>query len=81
MVFFFLQLLYELCLDPLTCGPTMDLLSNKKYQFFVKVQHALSNNLVLLIDVLVAAAIDFCFYIYSFYFVIKQHFIILAAAS
>ncbi|KAH9761850.1 nuclear pore complex protein NUP205 [Citrus sinensis] len=30
------QLLYELCLDPLTCGPTMDLLSNKKYQFFVK---------------------------------------------
>lgn len=30
------QLLYELCLDPLTCGPVMDLLSNKKYQFFVK---------------------------------------------
>ncbi|XP_048227687.1 nuclear pore complex protein NUP205 isoform X2 [Ricinus communis] len=30
------QLLYELCLDPLTCGPTMDLLSNKNYQFFVK---------------------------------------------
>ncbi|KAJ4837663.1 hypothetical protein Tsubulata_013874 [Turnera subulata] len=30
------QLLYELCLDPLTCGPTMDLLSKKKYQFFVK---------------------------------------------
>nr|XP_048332077.1 nuclear pore complex protein NUP205 isoform X1 [Ziziphus jujuba var. spinosa] len=30
------QLLYELCLDPLTSGPTMDLLSNKKYQFFVK---------------------------------------------
>ncbi|XVE54418.1 hypothetical protein DITRI_Ditri03aG0079600 [Diplodiscus trichospermus] len=30
------QLLYELCLDPLTCGPTMDLLSNKKYHFFVK---------------------------------------------
>ncbi|KAF8393226.1 hypothetical protein HHK36_021467 [Tetracentron sinense] len=30
------QLLYELCLDPLTCGPTMDLLSNKKYQFFIK---------------------------------------------
>ncbi|CAK9177196.1 unnamed protein product [Ilex paraguariensis] len=30
------QLLYELCLDPLTCGPTMDMLSNKKYQFFVK---------------------------------------------
>ncbi|XVF34671.1 hypothetical protein REPUB_Repub18cG0078900 [Reevesia pubescens] len=30
------QLLYELCLDQLTCGPTMDLLSNKKYHFFVK---------------------------------------------
>ncbi|XP_042499811.1 nuclear pore complex protein NUP205 [Macadamia integrifolia] len=30
------QLLYELFLDPLTGGPTMDLLSNKKYQFFVK---------------------------------------------
>ncbi|XP_057969128.1 nuclear pore complex protein NUP205 isoform X2 [Malania oleifera] len=30
------QLLYELCLDPLTCGPTMDLLSNRKYQFYVK---------------------------------------------
>ncbi|XP_059635097.1 nuclear pore complex protein NUP205 [Cornus florida] len=30
------QLLYELCMDPLTCGPTMDLLSTKKYQFFVK---------------------------------------------
>ncbi|GMN58168.1 hypothetical protein TIFTF001_027268 [Ficus carica] len=30
------QLLYELCLDPLTCGPTMDLLSSKKYQFFVR---------------------------------------------
>ncbi|XVF88378.1 hypothetical protein PTKIN_Ptkin19aG0046000 [Pterospermum kingtungense] len=30
------QLLYELCLDPLTCGPTMDLLSNKKYHFFIK---------------------------------------------
>lgn len=30
------QLLYELCVDPLTCGPTMDLLSTKKYQFFVK---------------------------------------------
>ncbi|WCJ29645.1 Nuclear pore complex protein NUP205 [Euphorbia peplus] len=33
---FGLQLLYELCLDPLTCGPTMDLLSNKRYQYFVK---------------------------------------------
>ncbi|KAI8022266.1 Nuclear pore complex protein NUP205 [Camellia lanceoleosa] len=30
------QLLHELCSDPLTCGPTMDLLSSKKYQFFVK---------------------------------------------
>lgn len=30
------QLLYELCLDPLTSGPTMDLLSTKKYQFFSK---------------------------------------------
>lgn len=34
----YLQLLYELCLDPLTGGPTMDLLSSKKYQFFVKVK-------------------------------------------
>lgn len=30
------QLLYELSVDLLTCGPTMDLLSKKKYQFFVK---------------------------------------------
>ncbi|KAK8962834.1 hypothetical protein KSP40_PGU009570 [Platanthera guangdongensis] len=30
------QLLYELCLDPFTAGPTMDLLSTKKYQFFSK---------------------------------------------
>ncbi|KAL6226355.1 hypothetical protein ACLB2K_000317 [Fragaria x ananassa] len=30
------QLLYKLCVDPLTCDPTMDLLSSKKYQFFVK---------------------------------------------
>ncbi|KAL9275467.1 Nuclear pore complex protein NUP205-like protein [Drosera capensis] len=30
------QLLYELCVDPLTCGPVMDLLSNKRYQFFLK---------------------------------------------
>ncbi|XLR42136.1 hypothetical protein HN51_020331 [Arachis hypogaea] len=30
------QLLYELCVDPLTCVPMMDLLSNRKYQFFVK---------------------------------------------
>ncbi|XP_020571506.1 nuclear pore complex protein NUP205-like [Phalaenopsis equestris] len=30
------QLFYELCLDPLTSGPIVDLLSNKKYQFFSK---------------------------------------------
>ncbi|XP_008457616.2 nuclear pore complex protein NUP205 isoform X2 [Cucumis melo] len=30
------QFLYELCLDPLTSGPVIDLLSNKKYYFFVK---------------------------------------------
>ncbi|KAI3802991.1 hypothetical protein L1987_31138 [Smallanthus sonchifolius] len=30
------QLLYELCSDPLTSGPTIDLLSTKKYQFFFK---------------------------------------------
>ncbi|XP_050229098.1 nuclear pore complex protein NUP205 isoform X2 [Mercurialis annua] len=30
------QLLNELCVDPLTCGPIMDLLCNKNYQFFVK---------------------------------------------
>ncbi|CAM8929010.1 unnamed protein product [Rhodiola kirilowii] len=30
------QLLYELCLDPLTAGPIMDLLCSKKYQFFCK---------------------------------------------
>ncbi|KAF7147071.1 hypothetical protein RHSIM_Rhsim03G0247900 [Rhododendron simsii] len=30
------QLLFELCSDPLTGGPTMDLLSSKKYQCFVK---------------------------------------------
>ncbi|WVZ77434.1 hypothetical protein U9M48_025299 [Paspalum notatum var. saurae] len=33
---FSFQLLYELCLDPSTCGPVMDLLSTKKYQFFSK---------------------------------------------
>ncbi|ESW10307.1 hypothetical protein PHAVU_009G198200 [Phaseolus vulgaris] len=33
---FCFQLLYELCVDPVTSVPTMDLLSNKKYQFFVK---------------------------------------------
>ncbi|XP_042454349.1 nuclear pore complex protein NUP205-like isoform X2 [Zingiber officinale] len=30
------QLLYELCMDPLTSGPTMYLLSTKKYLFFSK---------------------------------------------
>ncbi|EOA12740.1 hypothetical protein CARUB_v10028249mg [Capsella rubella] len=30
------QLLCELSLDPLTSGPTMDLLSSKKYQFFIQ---------------------------------------------
>ncbi|XP_047969784.1 nuclear pore complex protein NUP205 isoform X2 [Salvia hispanica] len=30
------QLLYELCVDPLTSAPLMDLLCTKKYQFFVK---------------------------------------------
>ncbi|XP_021760813.1 nuclear pore complex protein NUP205-like [Chenopodium quinoa] len=30
------QLLYELCVDELTSGPMMDLLSNKRYHFFVK---------------------------------------------
>lgn len=29
------QLLHELCLDPLTTGPMMDLLGTKRYQFFV----------------------------------------------
>ncbi|KAJ0987901.1 hypothetical protein J5N97_006257 [Dioscorea zingiberensis] len=31
---FSFQLLYELCLEPLTAVPIMDLLSTKKYQFF-----------------------------------------------
>ncbi|KAF6151180.1 hypothetical protein GIB67_037388 [Kingdonia uniflora] len=35
------QLLYELCLDPLTCDPIMDLLSTKKYQFFLKHLHTI----------------------------------------
>ncbi|CAH9088046.1 unnamed protein product [Cuscuta europaea] len=30
------QLLYEMSVDPLTCGPIMDLLSTKRYQFFIK---------------------------------------------
>ncbi|XP_047339294.1 nuclear pore complex protein NUP205 isoform X2 [Impatiens glandulifera] len=33
---FGLHLLYELCTDPFTSGPTLDLLSSKKYHFFVK---------------------------------------------
>ncbi|PHU07947.1 Nuclear pore complex protein [Capsicum chinense] len=33
---FAFQLLYELCTDPLTCNPVMDLLSTKKYRFFVQ---------------------------------------------
>ncbi|KAJ6813375.1 nuclear pore complex protein NUP205 isoform X1 [Iris pallida] len=33
---FAFQLFYELCLDPLTSGPTMDFLSTKKYHFFVQ---------------------------------------------
>lgn len=32
-----MQLLYELCLEPLTSVPIMDLLSTKKYQFFSEV--------------------------------------------
>lgn len=34
---YIMQLLYELCTDPLTCNPMMDLLSTKKYRFFVQV--------------------------------------------
>ncbi|KAL2936604.1 hypothetical protein RDABS01_019327 [Bienertia sinuspersici] len=30
------QLLYELCVDEITSGPVMDLLTNKRYHFFVK---------------------------------------------
>ncbi|KMZ59250.1 hypothetical protein ZOSMA_6G01850 [Zostera marina] len=33
---FSFQLLYELCSDPLTGGPTMELLNSKRYQFFLK---------------------------------------------
>ncbi|KAJ8753188.1 hypothetical protein K2173_017774 [Erythroxylum novogranatense] len=33
---FCFQILYDLCLDPLTSGPTMELLSSRRYQFFVK---------------------------------------------
>ncbi|EPS70536.1 hypothetical protein M569_04224, partial [Genlisea aurea] len=33
---FILQLLYEMCIDPLTSSPTMELLCSKKYNFFVK---------------------------------------------
>lgn len=35
---YYMQLLYELCTDPLTCNPMMDLLSTKKYWFFVQVR-------------------------------------------
>ncbi|KAI3919731.1 hypothetical protein MKX01_000172 [Papaver californicum] len=35
------KLLYELCTDPLTSGPTMDLLSNRRYQFFLKHLHTI----------------------------------------
>lgn len=37
-IFHTLQLLCELSLDPLTSGPIMDLLSSKKYQFFLRVR-------------------------------------------
>ncbi|KAI5441240.1 nuclear pore complex protein NUP205 isoform X1 [Lathyrus oleraceus] len=33
---FSFQLFYELCTDPFTSVPTMDLLSNKRFRFFVK---------------------------------------------
>lgn len=33
---FSFQLLYELCVDPITSGPTLDMLSSRKYHFFVK---------------------------------------------
>ncbi|KAK4343497.1 hypothetical protein RND71_036591 [Anisodus tanguticus] len=33
---YYVQLLYELCTDPLTCNPMMDFLSTKKYWFFVQ---------------------------------------------
>lgn len=35
---YYMQLLYELCTDPLTGNPMMDLLSTKKYWFFVQVR-------------------------------------------
>jgi nuclear pore complex protein Nup205 len=31
------KLLYELCVDPITCGPMVDLLRNGKYDFLPKV--------------------------------------------
>ena len=43
----FLQLIYKLCVDPLTCDPMMDLLSSKKYQFFVKVVHQIVHQMPL----------------------------------
>jgi nuclear pore complex protein Nup205 len=32
-----LQLMYELCVDPVTCGPMVELLWGEKYEFFAKV--------------------------------------------
>ena len=34
---FGLQLMYELCVDPITCGPVVELLRGEKYEFFSKV--------------------------------------------
>jgi len=33
----FLQLMYELCVDPITCGPVVELLRGEKFEFFSKV--------------------------------------------
>ncbi len=53
------QLLYELCLDPLTCAPTMDLLSNKKYQFFIKVKSGKAFLMIL--------SVQYVFFIFNFH--------------
>lgn len=37
VVQFELQLMYELCVDPITCGPVVELLRSEKYEFFSKV--------------------------------------------
>jgi nuclear pore complex protein Nup205 len=29
--------MYELCVDPITCGPVVELLRGEKYEFFSKV--------------------------------------------